>query len=377
MNLDFWDLTQLNILLNVRDYYRDKEAAERQQEEYEIKVKRELLESGAELGDLVLSVFQKANPSELPREAGEGILLLPFFCFSQALGVQRGPVTRAQREVLDLFTRKLSVNFGTEAFLTDNGMSRKIHRSVGITMEYAGSFWNLFFKCVYVTEESTDVLEKLAQRMTAVVLRFAVLGKADLDSALALCEGFLQILAAQAVKAYDLPESEIDYFGEASYIVHKQRAENLALSAVRAAGDEGKLDMESTLSVFFLGLLYDLIDRAKGTVSEKEEMMQFAMQSGQVTVPFAVDHFFAQMKCGASEYDGVRTIKEQFLSLLSIVCGRADCPDNVVEFAQESTNFLIGIEKKLAAVYPRQGFGRIASPLMSEKIDVVLGFMKA
>lgn len=65
----------------VRDYYRDKEAAERQQEEYEIKVKRELLESGAELGDLVLSVFQKANPSELPREAGEGILLLPFFCF--------------------------------------------------------------------------------------------------------------------------------------------------------------------------------------------------------------------------------------------------------------------------------------------------------
>ena len=377
MNLDFWDLTQLNILLNVRDYYRDKEAAERQQEEYEVKVKRELIEESAGLSELALSVFQKANPSELPREAGEGILLLPFFCFSQALGVQRGPVTASQKEILDIILRHFKVNFGTDAFLTDHRVSRMIHQSVGITMDYMGSFWELFFKCVYVTEDSTEILEKLAQRMTAVVLRFAVLGKTDLNSALALCEGFLQMLAAQAVKAYELPESEIDYFGEASYLEHKQRAETLAYTAVREAGDQEEFDMEAMLSVFFSGLLYDLIDRAKGGILEKQEMLQFAMEKSRAEAPFVGEDFYVEMKRGNERYANVRGIMDQFLTLLSVVCIRSGHADRAVQFTQESFNFLIGIEKELETAYPGRGFGRIASPLMSEKMDVVLEYMKA
>ncbi len=377
MNFDFWDLTQLNILMTVRDYYRDKARKARDKEDFEPKVMAEVVIEAAELSELAISVFEKANSCEFPKEAYDGVLLLPFHCFSQALQMQRGPVTKSQYQVLEICTETLNIGFRTDEFLTSNDVSKRLHQSVGITMDYMGSFWKHFFKAVYVTDESPEILEKLARHMTAVVMRLAMLGKADLNEALPLCENCLKVLVAQSVNAYDLPESEIDYMGEASYMEHKRRAENIAKELVCAAGDEDKLHMDDMLPIFFLGLLYDLVDRSKGTMAEKGEMLQFAIARSQLNVTYDGNIFFREMKLGDEKHTAVRSVIQQFLPVLGTVSMRADQLDRCDDFIRESTNFLIGLEKELAANYPSNGFGRLASPLMSGKIDILLEYIRA
>lgn len=374
--MDFWSIIQLNVAMGIRDYYRDKAREEEKKKDYYHNVIVEIADESAALGELALSVFDKANPNVMALETAKGVHMLPFYCFSLALRVQRGPITKYQDIVLDMFCRTMNLGFDKKGFLTDNNVSKRIHSTVGITMDHMGAFWETFFKGVYVTNESPDILEKLAHHMTAVVMRFALLGKVDLHDTLPMCESFLKILATQAVKAHELPESEIDYMGEASFLEHKRRAENIAKALVHDAGDEDQLDMNATLPYFFLGLLYELIDGATATFDEKGDMLNFAIKRCEIQTGFDGRTIFKDMKYGGGTKPGLENVMNSLLPVITIASVRADRMDDSVEFARESTNFLIGAEKELAAKYRWNGFGRMATKLMSRKLDVVLQYVK-
>lgn len=375
--MDFWSIIQLNVAMGIRDYYRDKAREEEKKKDYYHNVIVEIADESAALGKLALSVFQKANPNVMLLETAKGAHMLPFYCFSLALQMQRGPITKEQNIVLDMFCRTMNLGFDKKQFLSDNAVSKKIYDTVGITMNHMGTFWGTFFKGVYVTNESPEILEKLANHMTGIVMRFAHLGKVDLHDTLPMCENFLKILASQAINAHDLPESEIDYMGEASYLEHKRRAELIAKRVVREAGDEEELDIDDMLPFFFMSLLYELIDSAKGSLDEKGEILNYAISKCEIQTGFDGKDIFHQMKFGGEMKQGFENVMNGALPVITIASVRANRMDDSPEFMKECTNFLIGVEKTLAAKYRWNGFGQLATKLMSRKLETVMQYMRA
>ena len=374
--MDFWDHLAIATTLSVRDYYRDKEKRQRKEQQFFSKCVDEITDSAKNFIDIVYNVFKKANPNYFPKEVSNGINMLPLYAFYKVLQAQGGTPSSMQTSLLEAFFNNVDVPIKRAEFLSSiriNNEARKLVEGLmGISDSFSGSFWITFFKALYVTKSDEATLTKVIESFSGIVMRFSILGKPQSEVAISIIEKFIMALEKQVVECRRLPESELDFFGEVHYLTHKIRIEDLLKSFFREVQGQDSAGVEASLNVFFVTMLYDLINMSTRADYDKAEILEKMMQRCSIKFDYTGYEVFKEMEERSLLYDVINRIRDiMFTGVYSWSTNTNREADNTA-FNLACFGFLAGIEKELAEENPFSGFGQFAARYIADRAGYVL-----
>ena len=381
MAFGFWDALTLSTAMAVRDYYRDKEKQKSKQRNFYRKCYNEITDAAAGLVDVASDVSKKANPSYIPSEILSGSTTLPVYAFLKVLQKQGRPTTE-QTKLMDIFFKFMKYPFAKHEFLAavqNNNQTRQyIEDLAGISDSKSGTFWRLFFKAMYKTNSGEEPLSKVIEHFSSIVMRFAILGKPDSEVALPICEGFINAVHKQFVECRNLPEEDLDFIGEVSYIEHYQRMKTISRILADKSGDSDELDVELMIVYFCIGNIYEVIKQSTRSVSGKAEMLDYIMRSLEIELDVDGYEIIQQLQTGGSLKGLVSSLCELnpgerggFWEAILIMGDKANQRDMSTNFFKECIGFLLGVESELSKKYHNSGFDESAWSYMSDVMNKI------
>lgn len=376
--MNFWDSLQLMAILEIRDYFREKDAHKQRIEHFYQECSAEIANASADLVELITDTLVKANPNVLPREAIEGCKYIPLYAMYRVLRRQPERITKEQEYFIERMMPILKLDFTKNEFLqsirSQNNVSKRILNYTELTMNNIGSVWRIFLKAVHVEGRNEEAISEATKKYCRIVMRFSLLGRNDsgLTVARPICNEFIEALCYQSAEWENLSEEEFDYIGEVSVFEHKSRMENIALSLMFGAGAQNEANITDLLPYFFAGLIYQLVDRAKCNMREKGECVDFALKISNIDIILDGLGVVNTIKNGGELSPTFETVNSSFMGLLFLFSQQCDRTDDIFTFCKECLSYLLGVEKELSKKYPEYEFGKIATPLVSEKIDELM-----
>jgi hypothetical protein len=378
--MDFWDHLTLVTLITVRDYYHDKEKQKQKIGKIYKKCKEEIACAASDLFNAITEVSEKANPNCIPNEIGTGSIILPVYAFAKVLQAQGGIPSSEQKSFLDFYFKNMSVGFSENEFLasmhSNNDTQHKMDALVGISENSAGTFWIAFFKAMYVTKSDESTLSKVADYFSSIVVRFSILGKTQNQVALPICESFIKAIHTQIIKCRKLPENDLDFIGEVPYLEHKQRTTNIAMSLLYAAGEQDGLDLDQMLPIFYISMLYDMVNMTNRNTHDKAGILDYAMKICSIEFEFSGYDIYKHVENGDELGELIGTMSNRMFVIIAGLSGQAHREADGPKFAAECLGFLVGVEKQLSKEYPLSGFGDLARTYITNQTQSLLNLMK-
>jgi len=344
----------------------------------------EFIDSSVRLMEEVCKVCEQANPYLVPVEIADGSFMLPVYIFMMVLRAQGGHISSGQSLIMDAYFEKINVGFSKremiEALSNNNDARQRVRDIVGITNNFAGTFWVTLFKAMYAIKSNEEPLNTLIENFTIATMRFAVLGETQNQVIITVCEKFEYAVLRQVIECKKLPARLIDYFGEVAPGEHLIRIADIAFDLYDTAGEPKDPDMEQTFPLFFAGLVRGLIDMSSLSEKDKGLLLERFLQRYDIEVIFAGINYsgimlFLKLNDGSSRQKLLTNMQElisrmmqimfQLIMMLSI---RADKKNETTAFISACAGFLYGIEKELAIEYPQYGFGRLTSTYISNEL---------
>ena len=378
--MDFWDHLTLVTLITVRDYYHDKEKQKQKIGKIYEKCKEEIACAASDLFNAITEVSEKANPNCIPNEIGTGSIILPVYAFAKVLQAQGGIPSSEQKSFLDIYFKNMSVGFSENEFLasmhSNNDTQHKMDALVGISENSVGTFWIAFFKAMYVTKSDEGTLSKVADYFSSIVVRFSILGKPQSQVALPICESFIKAIHMQIIECRKLPENDLDFIGEVPYLEHKQRITNIAMSLLYAAGEQDGLDLNQMLPIFYISMLYDMVNMTNRNTHDKAGILDYAMKICSIEFEFSGYDIYKHVENGDELGELIGTMSNRMLVIIAGLSGQAHREADGPKFAAECLGFLVGGEKQLSKEYPLSGFGDLARTYITNQTQSLLNLMK-
>ena len=174
-------------------------------------------------------------------------------------------------------------------------------------------------------------------------MRFAVLGNASEDATERVCENFLKDLIQHGIGVATAPIEDIDYLGEADFLQHKKKARELATDLVHDAGSEDELSMDDLMDIYFVKLLYDLINSCNLPFNDKVELLAKAMEMNEDDAGMTAKEILEATKLQNDRGQQFESIGNLTPTIINSLGARTRREDDAVAFFQESINYLIGI----------------------------------
>jgi len=378
--MDFWDHLTLVTLITVRDYYHDKEKQKQKIGKIYEKCKEEIACAASDLFNAITEVSEKANPNCIPNEIGTGSIILPVYAFAKVLQAQGGIPSSEQKSFLDFYFKNMSVGFSENEFLasmhSNNDTQHKMDALVGISENSVGTFWIAFFKAMYVTKSDERTLSKVADYFSSIVVRFSILGKPQSQVALPICESFIKAIHMQIIECRKLPENDLDFIGEVPYLEHKQRITNIAMSLLYAAGEQDGLDLDQMLPIFYISMLYDMVNMASRNIHDKAGILDYAMKLCSIEFEFSGYDIYKHVENGDELGELIGMMSNRMFVIIAGLSGQAHREADGPKFAAECLGFLVGVEKQLSKEYPLSGFGDLARTYITNQTQSLLNLMK-
>jgi hypothetical protein len=389
--MDMWDSLTLATVLAIRDDYCDMEEQvkydARQRQRYLQKCIDDFVDSAVSLIDTVYVVCKQANPGACPREIIDGVNILPVYIFMKVLRAQGGNPSSNQSNVIDVYFEKFDVGFQKHEFInslhSNNNARQQMKALLGISETFVGTFWIALFKAMYVTKSKEETLKKIMNHFTTAIVRFAVLGHVQEYVITTICEKFVNAIHKQIVECRKLPESQIDFFGEASPNEHMRRMSDIAFNLYNLAGDPDDPEMEQTFPLFVAGMLRGFINLSSLPKDEKSKLLDKFMQRFSIEVKLGEIHFsgsmiFAESHESSNFQQVIRSMQGLLGQIIPIVfqsiliySTKAKRDNDSMAFMTACTGFLLGVEKELANDYPYYGFGRLSGKYISDELAKV------
>lgn len=376
MAFGFLDALTFSTAMAVRDYYRDKDKQKAKQKNFYQKCNEEIADAAAELVDVISVVSTQANPSYIPNEMVNGSTTLPVYAFLKVLQKQGSPTTE-QTKLLDIFFNVMKFPFLKHEFLaavqSNNHARQHIEDLVGISDFKSGTFWHMFFKAMYKTNSDEKTLSKVIEYFSSIIMRFAILGRPDSEVALPICEDFINAVHNQIVKCRSLPEEDLDFMGEVSYIEHYKRMKAICQSLADESGDGEVLEVDQLFVFFSIGIIYEVIKHSTRSVSDKAEMLDYIMRSLEIALDFDGYEIIQQFQTDGGLKELIISLCELnlgerggFWEIILIMGDKANQRDMSTSFFKECISFLAGVESELSKKYHYSGFDQCAKTYMSD-----------
>jgi uncharacterized membrane protein SpoIIM required for sporulation len=359
----------------------------RQQQQYFQKCIDDFVASAVNLIDTIYTVCKMANPGVCPREIVDGVDILPVYIFMKVLKAQGGSPSSNQSAVIDVYFKKFDPGFQKYEFIeslhSNNNARQKMKALIGISETFVGTFWIALFKAMYVTKSDEETLKIIMKYFTTAIVRFAVLGNVQEHVITAICEKFVNALHKQILECRKLPESQIDFFGEASPNEHLRRMSDIAFSLYNTFGDPEGPDMNEMFPHFIAGLLHGFINKSSMSITDKGKLLEELMQRFSIDVSLGDMRFSGPMLFTTSTENngfkellrkmqgmvvGMPPIMFQYIVMYTFQSGRND---DSMAFMSACTGFLLGVEKELTKEYPFYGFGNLSGTFLSGEFDKV------
>lgn len=378
--MDFWDYLTFSTMMTIRDYYREEYARKQRAKDFYQECKEEIGSNASELFTVVSGAAQQANPNYVPDEIVQGGVLLPVYAFANVLKCQGGQPTPEQNSLLDIYFQTMSVGFPKALFIVglrmQNDASRKLHEIVGISDSYVGSFWKAFFKSIYITKSDERILSKVSELYAAIVMRFSILGQPQSQAALPICEEFIKALHIQVIECRKLPENDIDFIGEVSFLEHKKRMDKLAMSLLYEVGDQDEIELDELLPYFYTAILYDLIQLTSRTTYDKAGILDYAIHLSAIHTDLSGYDVYKHMEDRDDLFTLLDPLPHTIFTIVLSLAQRANKRSEGPRFISECTGFLAGIETQLSKEYPFSGFGNLARKYILDKSQALLDAMR-
>ena len=376
--LDFLDRLWIVHLMAVDDYFKEKEEEKRRWEEFSRNSMHEILSACADIVDIVRKATDKQVGKRVPRELYDGVIQLPLYSFYLVLSNQSG-ITQEQSQLLQQFFSSFRTPYTMGEFVSasysNNEASRKLLSLVGISEKTAGSFWVQFFKVLYRTDEDTECISNLIDDFAKITTRYAALSGKVGDYLFEIEKDFLIAVKTQAVMCRQLPDDEVDFYGDAPFVSHFEAFKEDTLRICRLTLDNKGESLSATdfFSAFSLGIVYQIINKCSRKVEDKIVIMDDVLSCIDIDQTVKTADIFKDMQnINPQGEANLAGIMDMFTSLddgnpvgwilLSRLSGTYNLKTGNNPIAvKEAVNFLLGMENYLIDRFPMSGFGRIAT----------------
>ena len=386
--LSFWDRAWAIHAMAVRNYYREREAQRRRWENFCQKSKEDILSECENIANLVLHSTSKQPGVHVHKDLVDGIVQLPLYGFYLVLARQSGAV-REQKELVQAFFSHFKLPYSMNDFMAaaeiNNSARNSLVNAVGISEEKAGLFWIQFFKTLYRTDDDTSNISKLIDSFCSITMRFAALSGKTEDYLLPILEKFLKDVHLQSALCRQLPDDEVDFYGDTAFVEHFSKYKEDAYKVCRMTMDEDDEDLNPRgfFSAFTLGIIYQVIKRCTRRREDKVKIIDDVL--AQVDTDSTVDgaYIFKYMEDLQGEETSMLAAMMHIFTDLEdgnpagwIMLTRASGTYNLktgkdVKSVQEAINFIIGMENYLVGKYPMSGFGQIASDYAKKIMEII------
>jgi len=338
------------------------------------KCREDFAAAATDLHGSIVGISEQANSSYIPFEILDGSAMLPVYAFKKVLDAQGGCPSPEQDELLDLFFSRIESEFTKYEFLaslnSNNRVSQRMNALVGISESFAGEFWVTLFKAINVANGDEKVLSKITVPFSTLVICFAVLGNLQSEIGVSICEDFVNAVYKQIILCRNLPESEVDWFGEIHYLEHKKRMENLAIVLFAEAGEQDEIDIREKLDYFFVTILYDLVNASTMTIPDKARILDELLHKCSIKLGFSGQEVFRQMEDRTVFYDFICSLRDTLFVLILYWSATTESKSGVVEFGLECFGFLGGVERELVKANPSRGFGQFSRQYVIDRLSV-------
>ncbi len=386
--LSFWDRAWLIHAAAVRDYFKEREEQKKKWVDFCQKCTEELLAECRNIANLVDEAAGKQSGIHVHKDLVDGIVQLPLYGFYLVLSRQDG-IAKEQSHILRLFFSHFRIPYSMNLFLSatksDNYVRQDLLKLVGISEIMAGGFWVQFFKVLYRTDEDTTYISKLINSFCSVAMRFAALSGKTESYLLEILEKFLRDVHLQAELCRQIPEDDVDFYGDASFVEHFNRFKEDAYRVCRMTMDENDDTLNPTefFKAFTLGIIYQVVRRCTRNRTDKIRIIDDVLAQVDIDGKVDGDYIFKYMEDFHGEETSMLAYMMHLFTDLEdrkpmgwIMLTRASGTYNLetkknIRAVQEAMNFIIGMENYLTDKYPMSGFGQIASEYSKEVAEII------
>ncbi len=387
--MDFWNQICIASLMAVHDYYEDQEAQHDKWQDFCQKCTQEIMDECCKIADTVHESAEDRLRSDVPLDLLEGVKLLPLYSFYLVLRKQN-EITEEQGDLIQLFLANIDVPYTMDMFQdavnSDNYDLKPLIEMVGISEDYAGRFWIVFFNRLYRNQNRTEYISKLIDSFSYITMRFAALNRQPEERVVDILKTFIKNVQEQAERKPEITDNNIDFFGNVSFVEHYDQFKESAYKICRFTMEEDDPDFNPDIVIiaFSIGVVYQIISRCTGTDQQKEEMMGDVLS--RIDVGIFVNGADMYREIGAAESDDATGIPMAVHMLTDlddgkpmgwIILSRAGGTYNLktreeADVLEKACSFVSGIENYLAERYPGCGFGNIASNYANRAVEIVL-----
>lgn len=386
--LSFWDRAWAIHAMNVRDYYKEREAQRKKWADFCQKCTEEIIDECSNIANLIGDAVSKQPGAHVHKSLVDGIVQLPLYGFYLVLRMQNR-MADEQKVVLSLFFKHFNLPFSMEQFLTEvkKGEYQNLEylSLVDISEVTAGDFWVQFFKVLYRTDEDTTYISKLIDSFCSITMRFSALNGEPEDRLLSVLEIFLVNVHAQAELCRGEPDDDIDFYGDSTFVEHfeKYKEDTFKVCRMTMDEDEENLNPRDFFQSFTLGIIYQVIKRCTRKREDKIKIIDDVLN--QIDTGASVDgaYIFRYMEDLQGEQTSMLAAMMHILTDIEdgnpagwIILTRGSGTYNLntkedIRAVQEAMNFIIGMENYLVDKYPMSGFGQIASDYSKEVVEII------
>jgi hypothetical protein len=386
--IGFWDRVWIVHAMAVREYFKERDAQQKRWDDFCQQSIEEILSEAGNITQYIQQATSKQTGKHIHNDLVQGILYLPLYGFYLVLQRQK-ELAKEQSRLLQTYFKHFNLPFTMNLFLDaakrDNYARRNLLELVGISQTHAGSFWVQFFKVLYRTEEDTTYIQKVIDSFCTITMRFAAINGQMPDELLSILENFLKDVQTQAILCRQVPNDEVDFFGDAPFVEHFNKFKEDAYKVCNYTMDENDEDMNPT-SLFqgvCLGGIYQVIKRCTRNRIDKIKMTDDVLSQIDVGTFVDGEYIFKYME---DLHDDDTTMLAWSMHIFTdledknpvgwILLNRLGGTYNLetkksVRTLQEGMNFLIGMENYLSDKYPMSGFGQIASDYAQDVLELV------
>lgn len=377
--LSFWDKVWAVTAMTIRDYYKEVEDRNKRWEKFCEKCTSEIASENIAMVGLIEEIVEMQPSSRIHNSLALGLKELSLFAFYLIIKKQ-GQITKEQEKLIRDFFKNIDYPFTFEQYIQgtkiNNGARQQLLDMVDISDTFAGEFWLQYFKLLYRTEAEPRYINRLVESFSMITMHFAALSGKEEDYVLDLLSNFLEKVQIQSVKCRELPDDEIDIYGDEPFVEHFNNFKKDTYAVCNYAMDEDDEDLNPTalFQAFSVGIIYQIIRRCKRSRVDKIKMMDDILSQIDIGISLGGEEIFRDMEdVKSGEYTTMLSfyahtftdiVKEEPLGwiLITRFSGTYNLDTKKEVFAiKEAINFLIGMENYLERKYPMSGFGEIAS----------------
>lgn len=363
--LDFFDALQISLMMGIHEYYKEKEQRKRRLNIFQQDCLEKLAEESSKMCDIITNaVLSQYADGNVPVAIGNGIYDLPFSAMLE-VAKRQGSISKKQDQALDLYFRNLRPNYTKNDFvLASRGMGtldNTLSESIGLKNGHLGKFWQYFFAVIRKEGTQPNTLGKTIDRYSNIVMNYAYMSGSDSQN---ICSSVVKEFINNISSQFELNYTNStvpDLIGELNFLDHKKLFELKAEELIIKSGDSNELDMSEMLHSMFLTSLYNYAERTNEPVHIKAEILNEMYIMSNVLNDNDVDGYNLYKDIGnlpdiKNFYD---TFPVQFVSVICVMGEKAKI--DPTPCLSEFVNYLIGLERKIAAKYQKKLDGIAAS----------------